>query len=90
MDIAAYLLGADRGAIATLPRISLPESALHAHFASFGGTEAYPTLVEQAVVLLQHHAKNHPLPDANRRAAFLITARFLDANGLQWDRPTSS
>jgi Fic/DOC family len=53
----------------------LAESALHAPFASFGGTDAYPTLVEQAAVLLQHLAKNHPLPDANKRAAFLLTAR---------------
>jgi death-on-curing protein len=84
IDIAAYLLRADRAAIAGLPRIALAESALHAPFASFGGVEAYPTLVEQAAVLLQHLAKNHPLPDANKRAALLLTARFLDANGLAW------
>jgi death on curing protein len=87
IDIAAYLLGADRAAVAALPRLTLAESALHAPFASFGGTEAYPTLIEQAAVLLQHLAKNHPLPDANKRAAFLLTARFLDANGLRWGRP---
>ena len=84
IDVAAYLLGADRAAIAKLPRLALAESALHAPFASFGGEEAYPTLVEQAAVLLEHLAKNHPLPDANKRAAFLLTARFLDANGLVW------
>jgi death-on-curing protein len=87
IDLAAYLLGADRAAVAALPRITLAESALHAPFASFGGTEAYPTLVEQAAVLLEHLAKNHPLPDANKRAAFLLTARFLHANGLQWQPP---
>ncbi len=87
IDIAAYLLGADRAAVAALPRLSLAESALHAPFASFGGVEAYPALVEQAAVLLQHLAKNHPLPDANKRAAFLLTARFLDANGLAWRPP---
>lgn len=87
IDVAAYLLDADRAAIEALPRLSLAESALHAPFASFGGTEAYPTLIEQAAVLLQHLVKNHPLPDANKRAAFLLTARFLDANGLQWGPP---
>src|SRR5437763_4971498 len=87
IDIAAYLLGADRAAVAALPRLALAESALHAPFASFGGTDAYPTLVEQAAVLLQHLAKNHPLPDANKRAAFLLTARFLDANGVGWGPP---
>ena len=84
IDIATYLLGADHATIAGLPRLALAESALHAPFASFGGVEAYPTLVEQAAVLLEHLVKNHPLPDANKRAAFLLTARFLDANGLEW------
>lgn len=84
VDVAAYLLAADRAAIAGLPRLALAESALHAPFVSFGGEDAYPTLIEQAAVLLEHLAKNHPLPDANKRAAFLLTARFLDANGLAW------
>ncbi len=67
-----------------LPRLSLAESALHAPFASFGGTDAYPTTVEQAAALVQHLAQNHPLPDGNKRAAFLLMARFLDANGIRW------
>lgn len=87
IDIAAYLLRAHRAAVAALPRIALAESALHAPFASFGGVDAYPTLLEQAAVLLQHLAKNHPLPDANKRAAFLLTTRFLDANGMTWGAP---
>jgi death-on-curing protein len=29
----------------------------------------------------------HPLPDGNKRAAFLLTAPFLDANGLTWGLP---
>lgn len=33
-------------------------------------------------MLLEYLAKNHPLLDANKRAAFLLMARFLDANGL--------
>jgi hypothetical protein len=41
IDIASYLLGADRAAIAGLPRIALAESALYAPFASFGSVEAY-------------------------------------------------
>jgi death-on-curing protein len=83
-DLAAYLLGTSRKAVLALPRIGLAESALHAPFASFGGENAYPTLVEQAAILLQHLVKNHPLPDANKRAAFLLTARFLNANGFAW------
>jgi death on curing protein len=84
IDVAAYLLGADHSTIARLPTLALAESALHAPFASFGGEDAYPKLIEQAAVLIEHLTKNHPLPDANKRAAFLLTARFLDANGLEW------
>jgi death-on-curing protein len=84
IELAAYLLGTDRDAIAHLPRISLAESAVHAPFASFAGEDAYPTLVEQAAVLIEHLARNHPLPDGNKRAAFLLTARFLHANGRSW------
>ena len=93
IDIATYLLDADHATITGLPRLALAESALHAPFASFGGVEAYPTLVEQAAVLLEHLVKNHPLPDADKRAAFLLTAPF-DANGLEWglriSRPTQA
>ena len=76
IDLAAYLLDADRKAVAALPRIALAESALHAPFASFGGVAAYPDLTEQAAVLLEHLVKNHPLPDANKRAGLLTMARF--------------
>ena len=50
-------------------------------------------MVEQAAALLEHLVMNHPLPDANKRAAFLLTARFLEANGLAWgsqDVPTDA
>jgi death-on-curing protein len=87
IDLAAYLLAADPGGLRSLPRLTLAESALHAPFASFGGVDAYPTLEEQAAVLLTHLVKNHPLPDANKRTAFLLTARFLGANGRRWGPP---
>lgn len=87
VDAASFILGADPEAIRRLPRLPLAESAIHAPFASFGGVEAYPTLTEQAAVLLEHLAGNHPLPDGNKRVAFLLAARFLDANGLAWGAP---
>lgn len=86
-DVTAFLLGTEASKIFRLPRIDLAESALHAPFAEFGGVAAYPDVVDQAAVLLVHLAKNHPLPDGNKRAAFLLTARFLDANGFVWGEP---
>jgi death-on-curing protein len=87
VDAASFILGAEPEAVRRLPGMALAESALHAPFASFGGIEAYPTLIEQAAMLLERLARNHPLPDGNKRVAFLLMARFLDANGVDWGRP---
>ena len=62
----------------------LAESALHAPAATFGGVEFYPDLVTKARVLVVHLAKNHPLPDGNKRAAYLAMIEFLARNGRQF------
>lgn len=79
--IAAEVLGTSPEQIARLPRIALADSALASPRASFGGQDAYPTLIEKAAVLVEHLAQNHPLPDGNKRCAFLAVERFLAANG---------
>ncbi len=84
LDIAGVVLGADTEQLLRLPRLDHADSAINAPFASFGGTEAYPDLVDQAAVLITHLARNHPLPDGNKRAALLLMARFLHANGRAW------
>jgi death-on-curing protein len=50
-------------------------------WAGFGGEDAYPALIEKAAVLVEHLARNHPLPDGNKRAAFLSVWLFLEVNG---------
>lgn len=80
-EIAAELLGTTPEQVARLPRIALADSALAAPQAGFGDQDAYPTLVEKAAVLVEHLARNHPLPDGNKRAAFLSVWLFLEANG---------
>jgi death-on-curing protein len=84
VDLARVVLDASEEAIRRLPRLPLAESAIAAPFASFGGTDAYPTLPEQAAVLIMHLAENHLLPDGNKRVSFLLMVRFLDANGVEW------
>lgn len=79
--IAAAVLGTSPDQVARLPRIGLADSALSTPSAGFGGQEAYPGLLEKAAVLVEHLARNHPLPDGNKRCAFLSLERFLDANG---------
>jgi death-on-curing protein len=31
-----------------------------------------------------HLVKNHPLPDGNKRSAFLATVEFVERNGRTW------
>jgi death on curing protein len=80
-DIAADILGVTPEQISRLPNVGLAESALAAPYAGFGDTDLYPTLLEKAAILLERLARSHPLPDGNKRTAFLMTARFLEVNG---------
>jgi death on curing protein len=80
--IAAAVLGTTPKQVARLPRTGLADSALASPRAGFGGEDAYPGLLEKAAVLVEHLARNHPLPDGNKRCAFLALERFLAANGL--------
>jgi death-on-curing protein len=40
--------------------------------------------VTKAAVLVTHLAKNHPLPDGNKRAAYLSMIEFLARNGQRF------
>jgi death on curing protein len=92
LDLATFLLIAEEVLetpaedLARLPGLHLAESALNAPAAEFGGVEFYPDLVLKAAVLCARIAKNHPLPDGNKRTAFLSMLEFLDANGTAWHR----
>ena len=78
--IAERVLGFPAEAIANLDRIGLAESALAAPQAGFGGVEAYPDFATKTAVLCWHLVKNHPLPDGNKRCAFLATVEFVERN----------
>lgn len=82
--IAERVLGLPAEAIANFDRIGLAESALAAPRAGFGGVEAYPDFETKVAVLCWHLVKNHPLPDGNKRCAFLATVEFVERNGRTW------
>jgi death-on-curing protein len=64
--------------------VPLAESALHAPRASFLGTEAYPEFEVKAAVLCSRLIRNHPLPDGNKRTAYLCLTEFVERNGHVW------
>lgn len=84
LAIAAAVTGLDVTTLTHVTRLSLADSALHAPAAGFGGVELYPDFVDKAAVLLVRLAKNHPLPDGNKRAAWVSMRMFVEVNGWRW------
>ena len=79
--IAEAVTGIDAHTLVHVSRSDLLDSALHAPQAGFGDTDFYPSLHGKAAVLCVRIAKNHPLPDGNKRLAWMATVVFLELNG---------
>ena len=92
LDLADYLViaeevtGLDVDTLLRVTRLGLAESALHAPAAGFGETAFYPDFVDKAAVLAVRLAKNHPLPDGNKRAAWVALRVFVEINEWTWAR----
>ena len=65
--------------------LGLADSALHAPAAGFGDTDFYPDFIDKAAVLVVRLARNHPLPDGNKRAAWVTLRLFVDINAWRWE-----
>jgi death-on-curing protein len=93
LDLADYLLiaeavlGVPAAEIARWPGIGLADSALHAPAAAFAAVELYPDVIDKAAVLCVRLARNHPLPDGNKRVAYLAMLEFLARNDVEWAPP---
>ncbi len=59
------------------------DSALHAPQAGSGGYDKYPNFVDKAAVLVVRIAQNHPLPDGNKRLAWMSLNMFCELNGYE-------
>lgn len=84
LAVAAEVIGLSAETITRVAKIDLAESALHAPAAGFGEAEFYPDFVDKAAVLIVRLAKNHPLPDGNKRAAWVSLRLFIEVNGWTW------
>lgn len=84
LAIAVEVTGLSVETITRVTKLDLADSALHAPSAGFGDTEFYPDFVNKAAVLLVRLAKNHPLPDGNKRAAWVALRLFVGINGWRW------
>lgn len=86
LAIATEVTGLDTATVTRVTRLSLADSALHAPAAGFGDVDLYPDFVTKAAVLLVRLVKNHPLPDGNKRAAWVSMRLFVAINGWMWLR----
>ena len=84
VEIARLVTGLDEATLRRSSRLELADSALNAPQAGFGETDFHPGFVEKAAVLVVRLARNHPLPDGNKRAAFVALLMFIDINGRSW------
>ncbi len=82
--IAAEVTSLDAATVMKVANLDLADSALHAPAAGFGETEFYPDFVDKAAVLIVRLAKNHPLPDGNKRVAWVALRMFIEINGWSW------
>jgi death-on-curing protein len=65
-------------------KTDLADSALHAPAGSWGNEDFYPGFIDKAAVLLVRLAKNHPLLDGNKRAAWVTLRLFVEMNRWTW------
>lgn len=84
LAIAAEITGLDDDSVSRVARLHLADSALHAPAAGWGEDDLYPDFVDKAAVLVVRLTKNHPLPDGNKRAAWVALRTFLELNGWGW------
>lgn len=85
VTVASAVTGLEVDTVMKVTNLDLADSALHAPAAGFGETDFYPDFVDKAAVLVVRLARNHPLPDGNKRAAWVCLRLFVEMNGWQLD-----
>lgn len=73
--------------MARVAQLGLLDWALHAPQAGFGDIEFYPAFADKAAVLVVRLARNHPLPDGNKRLAWQALTMFCALNGHRLEVP---
>ncbi len=77
------MMAAATGGDAGVRDHALLESALESAFATFGGSDLYPTIVEKAARLGYALISNHAFVDGNKRIGMYVMLVFLTVNNVQ-------
>ena len=81
--LGQLVTGIDAVVLESASRTDLLDSALHAPQAGFGDDDFYSDFYMKAAVLCTRIARNHPLPDGNKRLAWICLVTFCDLNGYE-------
>lgn len=81
--LGQMVTGIDAVILESTSRTELLDSALHAPQAGFGDDDFYADFFMKAAVLCTRIARNHPLPDGNKRLAWICLVTFCDLNGYE-------
>ncbi len=85
--IAERVLDVDAKSLQGATRLEEAESALAAPFAGFGDALFYPDPIQRAAIVCSRIIRNHPLPDGNKRTAYLCMLVQLEQAGLTFEHP---
>lgn len=94
IDLATFLLIAESQLqiraqdLVAMTRVASAESALAAPFAGLADRLFYDDPAERAAIVCSRLIRNHPLPDANKRTAYLCMREQLHRAGLAWSPPS--
>lgn len=83
--LAEQVTGVAANELVRSSRIDLADSALHAPQAGLGDEGFYPDLFDKAAILCWRLARNHALPDGNKRAAWAALTVFIELDDGRWE-----
>jgi len=78
--IASRILEVPVEVLTTDHTLHLLESALHSAQVTFDGDDLVEGIQNKAATLAFHISRNHPLPDGNKRLAWMVMNMFLEIN----------
>lgn len=84
LDVHTIVI-ADFGGSNGVRDIKSLESAIYRPYATFDGTDLYPTAVDKAAAILESIIINHPFLDGNKRTGYVLMRLMLMEENLDID-----
>ncbi len=83
--IASEILDCDEADVLRVLKVASANSAVAAPATNYFNVELFPDFHTKTAVLGYRLLRNHPLPDGNKRCAFVAMIEFVERNGHSWE-----